>query len=63
MSIVQEKYQKKFKCLFVKKIIKDVLFILQVIKEAKEGLAFLENRKSFWQQQEPVFARKLKVRG
>ena len=34
--------------------------IFQILQTAKEGLAFLERRKTWWQQQEPVFARKLR---
>lgn len=33
---------------------------LRIIQAAEEGLAYLESRKSFWQQQEPVFARKMR---
>ena len=33
----------------------------QIVQTAKDGLAFLDRRKIFWQQQEPVFARKLRT--
>ena len=36
-------------------------FIFQIVQMAKDGLAFLDRRKVFWQQQEPVFARKLRT--
>merc|ERR1719414_2621883 len=32
----------------------------KILQTAKEGLAFLERRKTWWQQQEPVFARRLR---
>ena len=54
--------QKVWNCIFPDKIL-DFLPLFQILKEAKEGLTFLENRKNFWQQQEPVFARNLKIKG
>ena len=34
---------------------------MKIIETAQEGIDFLERRKTFWQQQEPVFARKFRT--